>query len=254
MEIQEILLILTFAVITSLASRMVVGGLYEPFTSSPSIPIQDILKHIKITSTIVSNNSNQYWTANDNPQETIHISSLPLGLTFNKLTINNTEAYRPFIRLCNTSNCQLNGESWAIYSSSGKSTEPSIDFINHSNGYIASDSGESQKRIQKEFNQPGMSIGILSKNLKIQSTDIESLPPPPPAPPCPVTGEGRIWTGACMSKDRMEAEFRYWSTPSRVADLKRKNQFNTLKESMLKLNQDYKKLTGSLYNLSNDFK
>jgi len=256
MEIQSIVILLVLAVISSLATRLVVGGIYENFKSdSNSIPIQDILKHISIGSIIVSKNNNEYWSAHDNPNETIHLKGLAGGLIFKSLTINNTQQYRPLLRIATRNDCHTNGESWGVYISPGKSgnIEPSIDIVNHENGYIATDSGISRTRIQKEFNQPGMSIGILSQNLKIGNSTIETPPPPPPAPPCPGAGEIRIWNGACMTKNRMDAEFKYWSTPSRVAEFKRKNQFKNLKENLNKLNQDYKKLTGKPYPLNSDF-
>ena len=275
MEIQEIVILLVLAVISSLATRMVVGGIYEQMSQDGEgfsneqrkIPIQAILKHLQINSAILPKNDSQYWEASDQPQEAIYLKGLNDGVSFKTLKIENIEGYRPGVLLCHSPDCHINGESWGIYMPPKNITQETVDFVHHRNGYIATDS-TSRKQIQREFNQPGMVLtkpNIIKPHPPvIDSAPVQSLPVAPVSVPvvsqarrgppqpnkCPIAGEVRIWTGGCMSKAKMDNEFQYWTAPQRVAQYKRQGEYySKVVPNLKKLNQTYKQVTGSEYRI-----
>jgi hypothetical protein len=276
MEIQEIVILLVLAVISSLATRMVVGGIYEQMSQArgegegfsneqTKIPIQNILKHLQMNSAIVPKNDMNYLEAADQPQEAIHLKGLTGGVSFKTLKIENIGGYRPGILLCDSADCHIAGESWGIYMPPKNITQETIDFVHHRNGYIATDYS-SRKQIQREFNQPSMVLtkpNIIKPHPPVfDSAPVQELPVAPVSVPvvsyarqeptqpnkCPVAGEVKIWNGLCMSKTRMETEFKYWTSSQRVSEFKRKGQYySNIVPNLNKLNVSYKLLTGKDY-------
>jgi hypothetical protein len=254
---------------------MVVGGIYEQmniqgenkegegFTDQQQkIPIQTILKHLQINSAILPKNDSQYWEAADQPREAIHLKGLAGGVSFKTLQIENVGGYRPGLLLCDSADCHIAGQSWGVYMPPKNVTEASTDFVHHRNGYIATDE-TARRQIQRQFNQPGMSISQATNRVKVYPPVIETAPPQtlpvapvsvptaprvsqtPQAPRCPIAGEVRVWNGACMSQARMENEFRYWTAPQRVAEFKRKGQYySNIVPNLRRLNETYQTLTG----------
>ena len=267
MEIGEVVILLVLAVVSSLATRMVYEQINlqskEGFTDETAkIPIQNILKHIQMNSAIVPKSDSQYWEAADEPLEVIHLKQLPGGVSFKTLRIENVGGYKPGVLLCDSANCHIGGQSWGVYMPPKKMTDASVDYIHHKNGYIATDD-KSRKQIQREFTEPGLSVSETTniikvyppviqiappQNLPVAPVSLPNLPQPQQAPKCPVTGEIRIWNGACMSQSRMETEFKYWTTPSRVSEFKRKGQYySNIVPNLRRLNESYQKVTGKQY-------
>ncbi len=271
MEIGEVVILLVLAVVSSLATRMVYEQMNlqskEGFADETAkIPIQNILKHIQMNSAIVPKSDSQYWEAADEPMEAIHLKQLPGGVVFKTLRIENVGGYTPGIVLCDSPNCHISGQSWGVYMPPKKMTEASVDYVHHQNGYIATDD-KTRKQIQREFAEPGLSVSEATNRVKVYPPVIETAPqqnlPVAPVslpslpklqtqsqqtPKCPVEGEVRLWNGACMSQSRMENEFKYWTSPNKVSEYKRKGQYySNVVPSLRRLNESYQKVTGKQY-------
>jgi hypothetical protein len=264
MEIQEVIILLVLAVVSSLATRMVYEQTNlqsrEGFADETAkIPIQNILKHIHMAFAISPKNDTNYWEAADQPSEAIYIKGLRRGVSFKSLRIENIEGYRPGLLLCESADCATNGRSWGVYMPPKNITDRSIDFVHHVNGYIGAGSTKSQ--IEREFREPGLSISLNPPHIvkpytpTIESPTQSSLSVAPVSvpqvPECPTKGEVRIWNGVCMSQSRMENEFKYWTIPHRVAEFKKKGQYySNVVPNLKKLNDSYKRLTGQPYKIT----